>query len=185
MVLLVLAVIWAAVLVPPMWRSRADGRPADSIKQFHRHLRVLNGTEPHGYSRTLTAQVGSPVITAPMSYRRSMPGSAELRRRRTLERRRNVLFSLAGVCAVTLLLAPIAGSMMVMINVVTDLMLAGYIAMLVHMRNLASERDTKLRYMPRRPQQRVLDLRDNAGSFYDEVSAWAEASPVYATAGAH
>lgn len=166
-----------------MWRSRADGRPADSIKQFHRHLRVLNGTEPHGYSRALTAQVGTAVITAPMAYSRSQRSSAELRRRRTLERRRNVLFILTGLCAATLLFSFAAGAKMLMLNIGCDLLLGAYVATLVHLRNAAAERDTKLRYLPR--QERVLDLRDNAGSFYDEVSSWAETSAAaYATAGA-
>lgn len=167
-----------------MWRSRVEGRPADSIKQFHRHLRVLNGTEPHGYSRTLTAQVGSPVITAPATYRRSTPSSAELRRRRTLERRRNVLFVLTGLCVGTLLFAVVGGPKVFLVNVVCDLLLAGYVATLVRIRNVASERETKLRYLPRQAQ--VLDLRDTSvGSFYDEVSAWGDAAtPAYATAGA-
>ena len=174
MVLLVLAVIWAAVLVPPMWRSRADGRPADSIKQFHRHLRVLNGTEPHGYSRTLTAQVGTPVVTAPMSYRSSMRSSAELRRRRTLERRRNVLFGLAGAAVLTLLLAIVGAPMMLAAHLLVDVLLASYVGLLVYMRSVAAEREMKLRFLP--ASQPVLDLRDT-------VAAWDDA-PAYATAGA-
>jgi hypothetical protein len=165
-----------------MWRSRADGRPADSIKQFHRHLRVLNGTEPHGYSRALTAQAGSAVITAPMAYSRSQRSSAELRRRRTLERRRNVLFILTGLCVATLLFSFVAGAKMFALNVVCDALLAAYIATLVHLRNAAAERDTKLRYLPR--QERVLDLRDTADSFFDEVSSWADANGALVTAGA-
>lgn len=175
MVLLVLAVIWAAVLVPPMWRSRADGRPADSIKQFHKHLRVLNGTEPHGYSRTLTAQVGTPVITAPMAYRPSMRSSAELRRRRTIERRRNVLFSLGGTAAVTLVLAVAGVPMMLMLNLLVDALLVGYVAMLAHLRSVAAEREMKLRFLPRQP---VLDLRDEVTSVWNDT-------PQYATAGIH
>jgi hypothetical protein len=145
---------------------------------------VLNGTEPHGYSRALTAQVGSAVITEPTTYRRSTSSSAELRRRRTLERRRNVLFSLAGACAGTLFLSLVMGTPMLVINVACDLMLAGYVLLLVQLRNAAADRDAKLRYLPR--QRPVLDLREarmNA-SFYDEVSAWADANPAYATAGA-
>jgi hypothetical protein len=152
-----------------MWRSRVEGRPADSIKQFHRHLRVLNGTEPHGYSRALTAQVGSPVVTAPMSYRTSMRSSAELRRRRTIERRRNVLFSLAGGAVFTLLLALVGVPSMLALHLITDALLAGYVGMLAYMRSVAAEKEMKLRYLP---QQRVLDLRD-------EAAGW-DAQPAYA-----
>ena len=38
MVLVVLAVVWAVVLIPPWLRSRAEGRPGDSIGAFHRQL---------------------------------------------------------------------------------------------------------------------------------------------------
>lgn len=165
MVLLVLAVIWAAVLVPPMWRNRVEGRPADSIKQFHRHLRVLNGTEPHGYSRTLTAQAGSPIITAPMTYRASTVRSTELRRRRTIERRRNVLFGLAGAAVFTLFLAILSVPMMLAAHLLVDVLLAGYVALLANMRKAAADREMKLRYMPQ--QRPVLDLRD-------ETPAWSE-----------
>src|SRR4051794_20741855 len=155
-----------------MWRSRTDGRPADSIKQFHRHLRVLNGTEPHGYSRALTAQAGSAVITAPMSYSRPQRTSVEMRRRRTLERRRNVLFILTGLCVATLLFSFVAGAKMLALNVMCDALLGAYGATVVPLRNPAGERNPKVRYLPR--QQPVLDLRNDAGSFYDEVSSWAD-----------
>ena len=172
MVLLVLAVIWAAVLVPPMWRSRADGRPADSIKQFHRHLRVLNGTEPHGYSRTLTATAGSAVITAPMPYRSSMRSSAELRRRRTLERRRNVLFSLAGSAAFTLLLAVVGVKFALMAHLLSDIMLVAYVGLLARMRAIAAERELKLRFLPQ-----------GGNGYHDEdASAWGDISAAFATA---
>jgi hypothetical protein len=153
-----------------MWRNRADGRPADSIKQFHRHLRVLNGTEPHGYSRTLTAQAGSPVITAPMAYRRptGVRGSADLRRRRTIERRRNVLFSLVGLAAVTLVLGVVGVHMLLAVHLVVDVLLAGYVALLARLRSVATEKDMKLRYLP---GQQVIDLRDQA---------WGDVSPAYA-----
>jgi hypothetical protein len=154
-----------------MWRNRADGRPADSIKQFHRHLRVLNGTEPHGYSRTLTAQAGSPVITAPMSYRArptGVRGGADLRRRRTIERRRNVLFSLAAFAGVTLLLAVVGVHMMLAVHVVTDVLLGGYVALLARLRTMSAEKEMKLRYLP---NQQVIDLRD---------AAWADLAPAYA-----
>lgn len=173
MVLLVLAVIWAAVLVPPMWRSRTDGRPADSIKQFHRHLRVLNGTEPHGYSRALTANPGTPVVTAPMSYRRTsgMRPSADLRRRRSIERRRNVLFTLIGVAAGTLVLGILGLKMMWAFHLATDALLAGYVMLLARMRSMNAEREMKLRYLPKNAS------RD------EEVAAWGDLSdltPAYA-----
>ncbi|MBV8162398.1 MAG: hypothetical protein JO265_15875, partial [Acidimicrobiia bacterium] len=49
--LLILAVVWAAVLVPPWLRSRADARPADSISAFRHRLTVLERTGPVGTRR--------------------------------------------------------------------------------------------------------------------------------------
>ena len=46
MVLLVLAVVWAAVLIPPALRARSEGRPSDSISNFRRQLAVLRRTGP-------------------------------------------------------------------------------------------------------------------------------------------
>jgi hypothetical protein len=152
-----------------MWRNRADGRPADSIKQFHRHLRVLNGTEPHGYSRALTAQAGTAVITAPMAYRGSRRSSAELRRRRTIERRRNVLFSLVGASVFTLFLAIAGVGHMVLLNALSDAMLAGYIGVLVYLRSNALERDVKVRYLPQHIAAQTV-----GGTFSDEVTAWGD-----------
>src|SRR5207302_5156867 len=49
--LLILAVVWAVVLVPPWLRSRADARPADSIGAFRHRLTVLERTGPVGTRR--------------------------------------------------------------------------------------------------------------------------------------
>lgn len=46
MVLLVLAAVWAAVLIPPALRARQEGRPSDSISNFRRQLAVLRRTGP-------------------------------------------------------------------------------------------------------------------------------------------
>ena len=51
MLLLILAVVWAVVLVPPWLRSRADARPADSIGAFRHRLTVLERTGPVGTRR--------------------------------------------------------------------------------------------------------------------------------------
>mgnify|MGYP006207422537 CR=1 FL=1 len=59
MVLLVLAGIWAAVLIPPAVRARAEGRPGDSIRNFKRQQSVLRRTGPFGYTvRVLPQHAG-------------------------------------------------------------------------------------------------------------------------------
>ncbi len=58
MVLLILAGIWAAVLIPPILRARAESSPADSIVDFRRQLRVLQRTRP---TRAAGPSLGTPV----------------------------------------------------------------------------------------------------------------------------
>jgi hypothetical protein len=44
LVLVILAVMWILVLVPPLLRSRSDGRPNTSISSFQQQLRTLQRT---------------------------------------------------------------------------------------------------------------------------------------------
>ncbi len=46
MVILALAVLWIAVLLPSFLRNRSEGRVTDSVGDFHRHLGVLRRTGP-------------------------------------------------------------------------------------------------------------------------------------------
>ncbi len=167
MVLLVLAIIWAAVLVPPMWRNRADGRPADSIKQFHRHLRVLNSTEPTHLGRSVGAPSGAHVM-APINYRRPAATRADARRRRSIERRRNILFTLAGTALGSLVLALLSVNMMLPLHLVVDVLLVAYVGLLARMRAISAERELKLRFLPQ-----------NANSFHDEVSSWGDLTAAF------
>src|SRR3546814_9095948 len=46
LVLVILAMIWAAVLVPPYLQNRRESRPGDSIASFRNQLSVLERTTP-------------------------------------------------------------------------------------------------------------------------------------------
>ena len=170
MVLLVLAGIWAAVLIPPAVRARAEGRPGDSIHNFKRQLTVLRRTGPPGraaggdhwrrshVSPATLAPVHGPVRTsraAPVAAHRApvrgmrtvAPASAA--RSRTIRRRRDVLTALL-VAAVATLALGLLFSMAIMLvtHVVADVLLVAYVALLIHQRNVAAERDMKVRYLP-------------------------------------
>lgn len=162
MVLLILAVIWAAVLIPPALRARAEGRPADSITAFHRQLSVLrraaprtgrgyNGEEPvvdddayayrHVAPMHLVAAHGAPVVG-----RRAHAAAA---RRNARRRRRDVFMALLVAASVTLALGAIpALRMLWLVHVAADVLLIGYVALLVRQRNIATERDLKVRLLP-------------------------------------
>lgn len=63
LVLLVVAAVWAAVLLPPMLRSRVDNRPNSSVTDFRRQLSKLQSTAtpPRGSMRAM----GRPLAQAP------------------------------------------------------------------------------------------------------------------------
>ncbi|MEO1056334.1 MAG: hypothetical protein AAFY28_05395 [Actinomycetota bacterium] len=62
LVLLVVAAAWAAVLIPPMLRSRMDNRPNSSVTDFRRQLKTLQSTStpPRGAIRP----IGRPLAPA-------------------------------------------------------------------------------------------------------------------------
>ena len=144
--LLFLAVLWAAVAASFL-RERIGGATGDSVVSFRRQLHVLQRTGPVSVPPANTLHISSaPGIglgaPAPLS-------SVELRRARTLKRRRDVLFSLLGAMGVTLVLGAIPALRALWgLHVVLDLLFAGYVAALVRLRNIAAERDMKLRFLP-------------------------------------
>lgn len=166
MILVVLALIWAAVLVPPMLRARAEARPADSISHFRRHLHVLQRTGPTAVRPANTLRIPNfmPPTPAP-SYRMSRNYSPEAARRaRTLKRRRDVLFTLLGAMGVTLVLGLLPSLRMLWVaHVLLDLAFGAYVAMLLRARGLATEREMKLRFLPAHARaDNVLMLRRSA-----------------------
>ena len=79
LVLLVVAAAWAAVLIPPMLRSRVDNRPNSSVTDFRRQLNRLQSTStpPRGAARAM----GRPLAQSPLqrqaaSGRPGQPGPA-------------------------------------------------------------------------------------------------------------
>lgn len=170
MVLLVLAVIWAVVLIPPALRNRAEGRPGDSISAFHRQLTVLRRTGPTARRLAATGLDGrtrSPISRPPVSRpaaAASRGGMAPLglvggpvgvntrpssSRSRTLQRRREVLGALAAGAAATLVLGTLPFLRFLWaLNMVADLLLAAYVGLLIHQRNASAEREMKVRFLP-------------------------------------
>jgi hypothetical protein len=136
-VLLVLAVVWAAFLTPQVLRARAEKTPADSIGAFRNQLSVLERTAPAGMAR-YHRRAASNGFAAPRTSR-------ELVRKR----RRDVLVALLAAMGTTLLLGMLpVFHVLLAVHVVLDLLFAGYCALLVRARNLIAEREMKVRYLP-------------------------------------
>ena len=73
-VILAVAAVWAAVIIPPLLRSRVENRPNSSVTDFRRQLSTLQRTVPtrtmvpmRGMARPLTqAPQQRPAANAPM-----------------------------------------------------------------------------------------------------------------------
>ena len=139
-VLVILAVLWAVVLVPPLLRSRTEARRSDSIGDFSYRLGVLSKTGGHA----------SAAGSQPRGYARAGMSRAQ-------RRRRDVLIVLGGLAVLTLGVAAGTGSsMMWAVQLLADALLVVYVLALVRMKNVASERRAKVAYLPSRQPELVL-----------------------------
>jgi hypothetical protein len=150
LVLFILAVIWAAVLLPPYLQNRSQSRPADSISSFQRQLSVLErraGTAtptsaaPAGGSFRAARAAGIAGSPSPASFR--------LTRSAAKRRRRDVLFTLAAAALLTFPLAVIMGGPVWGLQILCDLLLAGFVLLLIQSQQRAAEHETKVRYLSR------------------------------------
>ena len=85
LILLVVAAAWAAVLLPPLLRSRLDARPGTSISSFRRQLSTLQRSVPGGGApmRSMARPLAGPTrhgyapgYRAPQQYARGNTGVA-------------------------------------------------------------------------------------------------------------
>lgn len=114
MVLVVLAAIWAAVLLPPYLQKRRAFHPHASIGDFRNQLAVLQRT-------------GDPYAPAPL---RTTAGRA-MSRTDAQRRRRDVLATLTAAAGLTFLLALVAGGSVWLLHLTVDAALLGYVALLM------------------------------------------------------
>jgi hypothetical protein len=193
LVLLILAVIWAAVLIPPALRARAEGRPADSITAFHHQLAVLRRAGPRGargggwvpndggmaqpaftqrHVALVQPVVPTRVAARPMWNAPRRPSARSMARRR----RRDILFSLLVAAGATLVLGAVpALRILWLAHVAVDVLLIGYVALLIRQRNLATERDLKVRLLPTsRRHEAQLEVE---GRWMDTDGGWLGPEP--------
>ena len=160
-VLLILAVLWAAVLIPPLFKARSERRRGDSIGDFSYKLGVIGRTGGHTASRPVPPDPMSIVGTT--GAPRPRIGVAPTGMTRAQRRRRDILVGLLGATVVTLVAALLTGSTtMWVVQLVADALLLTYVVLLVRMRSLAAEQRVKVRYLPQPTPQ--LALRRTASS---------------------
>jgi hypothetical protein len=145
LILVVLAVVWVAVLVPPFLRGRREGRPGDSINSFRRQLNVLERATPTAGPSFPSSVVNrsTPVRVPPRSY---VAPATIASRRRARQRRRQVLQVLVGCVLLTGALAVVAGGVFVLVNLAVDLTLVAYLGLLIQMQRIAAVQYSALRY---------------------------------------
>jgi hypothetical protein len=83
LVLLVVAAAWAAVLIPPLLRSRIENRPNSSVTDFRRQLNKLQGAVPHragGSMRGMARPLAQSPLQRPAAGGRPGQQPAQLRR---------------------------------------------------------------------------------------------------------
>lgn len=145
-----------------MLRARAENRPAGSIVDFRRGLHVLARTGPGSgpatgtradYQPAYRETAYRPVGTAMQQYSPVAVPRA-VRRRQAVKRRCDILVGLLVAMGASLVLGLLPGlRVLLAVHVVIDLVFAGYVAALIYMRNLAAEREMKLRFLPSRQTQ--------------------------------
>jgi hypothetical protein len=145
-VLLILAVLWAAVLVPPALRSRSEGRRGETIKPLNYRL---DGGGP-GSGRTLASMFNRPAAR-PGGFRPAAfparPGSAGASDRigaptrppgemtPAQKRRRDVLVLLLAGAALTCVVAVFTGVIALwLLHLLVDALLGGYVYLLVRLK---------------------------------------------------
>ncbi len=164
MALVVLAVFWIVVLVPPLLRARAEHVSRDSIRDFSFRIGALGTANTprrsHGMqslrmsaSNTHTANL-RPVSLPAEAYRPSMAASSrsELRRRQVV--------SVLGISAVVNLMLAVSGTQAAWLMFgVSTVLLLGFVGLIAHFRptssaRVAIDRIASVRYLPS-PQSEI------------------------------
>lgn len=150
LVLVILAVIWAAVLVPPYLQSRSEARPADSISTFRQQLDTLE--------RRANLAVPGRVQPSRQPISRSVD-RGRLARSEAKKRRRDILVTLLAAAGLTLVLGLFVRQMLI-VHAVVDVLLVAYVALLLRFKRMAEERAVKVRYL--QPARRPAPIRATA-----------------------
>ena len=177
-VLVVLAVLWGAFFLWPILSGRSSGRRADSIGDFSYRLGVIGKTGGHSLRRRREPQPPAIPVAMPPSIpparplgAAGTPGAARVvparpaTMSRSQRRRRDVLLVLGVGVLSSLLLAIVAGNPLFwLVQGLTDVLLVAYLALLLRMKQVASERQAKVHYLPAPPAAPQMVLRRSSVS---------------------
>ena len=88
------------------------------------------------------------VAPEPEGARRQGPPAAVLSARAARKRRRDVLYTLLAASAVTLLMGLVLGTPALLLHLLVDVALGGYVYLLITMQRSKAERDIKVAFLP-------------------------------------
>jgi len=145
LVILILAILWAAVLLPPILRSRSQSSGPTGIGDFMARLGSFGRTQQADAGLAPLNPVMGPVngngVSNPVGPVR-VPGGMSAAQRR----RRDVLVAFLAGAGITFLMALFAGSVVFwLLHLLTDALLGGYLFLLIQHKNRKVERRTKVR----------------------------------------
>lgn len=144
-VLVLLAVLWAVVLVPPLLRAKAEQRIG--LPDFTARLSVL------------AHRMGHRDAARPAMRPNSLPVYANP----TRKRRRDVLIILGTAVVLTFLAASMSQIALIwLVQLFVDALTGGYVYLLLRMKRSAVERRAKVHYLPRRSSPTHLPARRTA-----------------------
>lgn len=163
---MILAVLWAAVLLPPLFRSRSERRRGNSIGVFSSQLSTISRTGGFRASSPRSLQPLG-VIHPPAGARRpSGPGPV------TRRRRRDVLTVLAIGTLGSVLLAVVAGvPALWALPALSAALLGTYAVLLARATAAAGERRDKVRYLEPRSAARLRPLPGSGLALRKTVSS--------------
>ena len=156
MVLLVLAALWAVVLLPPLLRSRTrNTRTVDSIGEFNYKLGVLSRTNGAAPAPRAASQ---PIASSPARVSASSPAMSRAPRptfapgasasQRAAKRRGDVLRVLVTAVALTMALAYFTGAPLLWgVQLATDVALAAFLGLWAYIRNAQPTSTEPVRYL--------------------------------------
>ncbi|HEX2576264.1 MAG TPA: hypothetical protein VHK88_07930 [Aquihabitans sp.] len=152
LVLVILAAVWAAVLVPPVVRNRREGRPDNSVVSFRAQLSTLERATPGTSLRTVSHAPSFPTVPMPMN------------RSAAKRRRRDVLVGLLGATGFSfLLLVLVGGPLVTLLFLAAGGALGAYVFALRQLQLRSLERVAKVRpLVPRHAPSPVLAMRRTA-----------------------
>ena len=165
-ILVVLALAWAAFLLPPLLRNRPSRRRARTggLGAPVLPLAPVANRWERGAARAPAFPAASLGSKPNLDAQGPSPLLDPIKAR---ERRRNVLLTLAALALVTLIGAFVVGGPMIVVHLFVDLLLLGYVVLLVQHHQRAQERRAVVRPInaraPRPVAQPVQPLRPAAG----------------------